>query len=402
MTTIKKILVPYKKQIWQAINQSRKLLVSNSQSIPVLSKYIDLPKGYYTTSVEYWNSCQAENFSEVKYTQFLPSSLSYRNPPKSLSDIHWKFDGRCIHSNPETFVISIPNGRVIGNAGTVITHDNKFLSDVSDIVSSEKHIFPYLKLPKRELIPETVTVLATGAGGKYYHWILEALPRLEILKNTLPNGLDSIDKFIVNKGISAIPETLEILGIPSNKLLYCDSNSHIQAKTLVVPSLAGSVGDPPSWVCNFLRESFLKCKQDINTPSKIYISRGKAQYRRVTNEESVLNYLSNHGFTPICLEEHSFSMQITLLSNAKVVVASHGAGLSNLIWCNPGTKVLEMFSPNYVNVCFWAIANQLKLDYFYLIGDGKRPPDYSDPHLVHDNITVAIDELNLILRTIIK
>ncbi|MBC6435313.1 glycosyltransferase family 61 protein [Nostoc sp. HG1] len=290
------------------------------------------------------------------------------------------------------------NGRVIGNAGTVITHDDRFLCDVSGIESSEHHVFPYLKLPKCEQVSETVAVLATGAGGKYFHWLLDALPRLEIIKKTLPKGLDSIDKYIVNRGISAIPESLEVLGISSNKLLFCDSNFHIQPTSLVIPSLPGSIGDPPAWVCKFLRESFLKNKADINTPSRLYISRAKAEYRRVKNEENVVKCLSNYGFTVVYLEEYSFAMQIALLSNAEVIVAPHGAGLSNLIWCNPGAKVLEIFSPNYVNVCFWAIANQMELEYFYLIGHGVKSVDYFDPHLIHDDINVAIDELILILK----
>ncbi|MBN3898303.1 MAG: glycosyltransferase family 61 protein [Nostoc sp. NOS(2021)] len=405
MIALKKIVKSYvyKKQIWLFANQIRNWLVNAAQSLPLLSKYINLPKGYYASSVEYWQLCQTKNLNDVIYTKFLPPSVSQRNSPKSISgETHWKFDARYIHSNPETFVISIANGRVIGNAGTVITHDDRLLCDVSGIESSEHHVFPYFKLPKCEQVSETVAVLATGAGGKYFHWLLDALPRLEILKKTLPKGLDSIDKYIVNRGISAIPESLEILGISSKKLLFCDSNFHIQAASLVIPSLPGSIGDPPAWVCKFLRENFLKNKADINTPSRLYISRAKAEYRRVKNEENVVKCLSNYGFTAVYLEEYSFAMQIDILSNAEVIVAPHGAGLSNLIWCNHGAKVLEIFSPNYVNVCFWAIANQIGLEYFYLIGDGKKPVDYFDPHLIHDDINVPIDELTLVLKAIFK
>jgi capsular polysaccharide biosynthesis protein len=402
MIALKKIVKSYiyTNQVWLLANQIRNWLVNTAKSLPLLSKYINLPKGYYASSVEYWQLCQTENLNDVTYTKFLAESISHRTPPKSISgETHWKFNGRYLHSNPETFVISIANGRVLGNAGTVITHDDKLLCDVSGIQSSEHHIFPYLNLPKCEQLSETVAVLATGAGGKYFHWLLDALPRLEILKKTLPNGLDGIDKYIVNRGISAIPESLENLGVPSNKLLFCDSNFHIQPTSLVIPSLPGSIGDPPAWVCKFLRENFLGKKADANTPRKLYISRNKAEYRRVKNEENVVKCLSNYGFTAVYLEEYSFAMQVALLSNAEFIVAPHGAGLSNLVWCTPGTKVLEIFSPNYVNVCFWAISNQVGLEYFYLIGDGKKPVDYFDPHLIHDDINVPIDELNLILKT---
>ena len=112
--------------------------------------------------------------------------------------------------------------------------------------------------------------------------------------------------------------------------------------------------------------------------------------------------LATFGFTPIWLEEHDFATQVALFSSAEFIVAPHGAGLTNLIWCNSSAKVLEIFSPNYVNVCFWAIANQIEMEYFYLIGDGERPPDYIDPHLIGDNINVPIDELRQSLDILLK
>ena len=108
------------------------------------------------------------------------------------------------------------------------------------------------------------------------------------------------------------------------------------------------------------------------------------------------------GFTPIWLEDHNIATQIALFSGAEFIVAPHGAGLTNLIWCNSSAKVLEIFSPNYVNVCFWAIANQVGMEYFYLIGEGKKPPEYIDPHLVGDNINVPIEELHRSLDILLK
>ncbi len=52
-------------------------------------------------------------------------------------------------------------------------------------------------------------------------------------------------------------------------------------------------------------------------------------------------------------------------------MAPHGAGLTNLIWCAPHTKVLEIFSPLYVNLCYWAIASITQADYYYLLGDAE-------------------------------
>ena len=175
-----------------------------------------------------------------------------------------------------------------------------------------------------------------------------------------------------------------------------------------MPSIPGVASIPrvnnqfPAWGFDFLRENFLPCKANINPIPRLYISRSKARYRRVQNEEAVIQCLSKFGFTPVWLEEYDFATQIALFSGAEVIISPHGAGLTNLIWCNLGTKVLEVFSPNYVNPCFWTIANQVGLEYFYIIGKGRRPPNLCDPYLVQDCIEVPIEELEQGLEKLLK
>ncbi|PSP09012.1 MAG: hypothetical protein BRC54_00320 [Cyanobacteria bacterium SW_7_48_12] len=76
----------------------------------------------------------------------------------------------------------------------------------------------------------------------------------------------------------------------------------------------------------------------MDSPTRLYISRSKAKYRIITNEENVIQCLLKFEFTPVWLEEHNFATQIALLSNAEVVVAFHGTGLTNLIWFEPGLR----------------------------------------------------------------
>jgi hypothetical protein len=79
-------------------------------------------------------------------------------------------------------------------------------------------------------------------------------------------------------------------------------------------------------------------------------------------------------------------------------VAPHGAGLANLLLCRPGTKVLELYEPNYVNTVYWYLSNHFGLDYYYMFGEGERLPDTSgvgDADCRTDDITVdlrALDE----------
>ena len=395
-----------KESIRRILKSFKKNIVNIFKCLPVNSKYLGPPKGYYATSKEYWNTCQTNDLNNVQYIPFLQSNTFQRTPPKSIYEVnHWKFNNMYCHTNSETFVLSASNCRIFGDMGAVITHDDKLLLDVSQYFGGGEHfVFSYLKLPVCQQTNMTIAILSTSGCEGYFHWLIEAIPRVEILRKSLPNGLEGIDKFIVNKAdkLPIIIESLSLLNIPLDKLIFSDVSTHIQAKMLVIPSLAGYTGNPSAWACEFLRESFLKHKIDIKPIGKIYISRSRAKYRKIVNEESVIACVSKFGFTPIYLEEHTFAMQIAILSNAEVIVAPHGAGLSNLIWCKAGTKVLEIFSPNYVNVCFWAIAEQVGLDYFYLIGDGEKPSEGFDPQMFQENISVSLPKLSRSLEMILN
>lgn len=59
--------------------------------------------------------------------------------------------------------------------------------------------------------------------------------------------------------------------------------------------------------------------------------------------------MQSRGFGIFHLENMGFSEQVSLFYNAKVIVAPHGAGLANLVFCNMQPTVLEFFSHKYYN-----------------------------------------------------
>ncbi|HLO51183.1 MAG TPA: glycosyltransferase family 61 protein, partial [Kamptonema sp.] len=92
-------------------------------------------------------------------------------------------------------------------------------------------------------------------------------------------------------------------------------------------------------------------------------------YRRVMNEDDVMEELGKFGFVRIFLESMPLQEQIALFFHAKVIVAPHGSGLTNTIFCQPGTKVIELVSPHYVGHYYWGTSHYLKLKHYYLTGE---------------------------------
>jgi len=60
------------------------------------------------------------------------------------------------------------------------------------------------------------------------------------------------------------------------------------------------------------------------------------------------------------------------------------------VYCQPGTKVIEFFSPYYLNPCFKKLCALLKLEHTALVGPGGRHllRAQKDTHYVWANIRV--------------
>jgi capsular polysaccharide biosynthesis protein len=316
----------------------------------------------------------------LRYSEWASACENARKPAKAFHKKHPFFDPESPYLRgqyPDTFVISIPEGRIAGGKGAVITHDLKLLGDVSiDWSASPRDArrHPLLtkkKLPTAQRLPGISTVLATSESAGFFHWMTDALPRLEILRRASATGWDTIDHFLIGEGCHAIRESLRLLGIKESKLVVTRRDSHFVCDLLVVPSFHGAPGNMPPWAIEFLREQFLGSSSLPKSRRRIYVSRANASGRKIANEEEILPILTSRGFVCSELEEMSLSAQIELFSKAEAVVAPHGAGLTNLVWCAPHTKVLEIFSPLYVNFCYWAIASVTQADYYYLLGNAE-------------------------------
>ncbi len=57
---------------------------------------------------------------------------------------------------------------------------------------------------------------------------------------------------------------------------------------------------------------------------------------------SFFNSVSSKGGKTVELDEMEMSDQVKLFAGASVIIGQHGAGLSNIMFCSPGTKVVEI------------------------------------------------------------
>ncbi len=133
---------------------------------------------------------------------------------------------------------------------------------------------------------------------------------------------------------------------------------------------------------------------------KVYIDRSNATKRRIINEVEIKEYLLSKNFICAKLEELTVDEQLILFRNATHVIAVHGAGLTNIAFCKPKTKIIEILPPLCATNAFWKLAKAMDLDYDTILAtDPDYPtPDYSN--WIHNpkkynrqDVLVSLEEL---------
>ena len=125
---------------------------------------------------------------------------------------------------------------------------------------------------------------------------------------------------------------------PHLKYFVMEKNTAVQFRHLIVPSMTNrddGVTNPKmiEWLRTF--------GPPKSTPDrKIFITRNDAKTRKLVNQQELLLALA--GFEPIELSKYTVTEQMQIFDSATHIVATHGAGLTNLLWSQHGTKVIEI------------------------------------------------------------
>lgn len=368
------------------------------------NKVVFSPVSEFWTSSEKWAESAGNTQNRPHFIKIDQSETIQRNLPGTIDKtVHWKFRQNLKRELPGTFLVKIPEGRVTGQ-GYVINSRNELLGDLSKVIHKADYLtdyssHPVLKseLPPVERINGKVAVLSVPfAGTNYYHWMMDLLPRLKLIEKG-GVSLDSIDYFVVNDNVSRFQqETLRHLGISRGKVLVSQWHPHIQATELIVPSFPCDTGNFAEWQCNWLREVFAP-KEKAEPFRRLYLNRRKVSYRKILNEQAIEDLLIPMGFESIDPANYSILEQARMFSEAEIIIAPHGAALTNLVFCQPHTKVIELLHHSAVNLMFWAISEAVGLDYHYLLAEGERPADEVDLYENFVNLRFSTEDLSKML-----
>jgi glycosyltransferase involved in cell wall biosynthesis len=238
-------------------------------------------------------------------------------------------------------------------------------------------------------------IFFNGNLQNYYHWMVEGLLSLDILSRTL--GFDSNVKIALPKSRRIAErfdhrDSLKAVGLDRYDIVDVAENL-IKVQEAIWVDSGDLVEDmPAAYVKDFQKRVAVRYAGLCGPRNRrLFIAR-KGPTRTIDNIEQVQALLGRYEFETVYLEDKSIIDQILLFQSAQFVVGAHGAGLSNLLFCEPGTKVIEFMPSVELRPYFWLLSDKLALLH------GMQFCTPSGPQGFQSALTVDVDKLERLFR----
>jgi capsular polysaccharide biosynthesis protein len=246
---------------------------------------------------------------------------------------------------------------------------------------------------KAKRVRGTVLMLAHRFQHNYFHWLFDVVAKMAVIEHEAVR----FDAVYVDQSQPFQVQSLVRLGIDPGKVIECNAAPLIHATSLVAVANEHAFPRPPAWACRYLATRLGGNAVCVGS-QRLYVSRADAGSRRVLNETAVMALLEGFGFRCVTLSSMSLDEQIAAFQSCEIVVGAHGAGLSNIVFCRPGTKILELSAPRYVFGCWFDVARKCALDYFLVRSVGIDLQQWHGWSHQDDDFEVDLHDLCTVLQ----
>ena len=279
-----------------------------------------------------------------------------------------------------SFIAQIPEGRVISGGFFVADRDDDIHAD------SFRAFGSLLKEGFRDLgsrnlsrprssrleLREPAVVLGVQTNRNYFHWLMEALPRLWLARDQcMLEGRRVL--------VPALQPWMErmaaVCGVFPDQMLVPPADELI-CEDLLMPARG-------LWNINtFTPHAFalvaeLAGRAEPVVRQRLFVSRQRAASRRIVNEDEIFDIAAQFGFIRVFPEAMSFEEQIETFASAEAVAGALGAGLANAAFMPAGAALIE-FSPEGREadaVLFANLAHHRGLPYAGVVGPFSDAPE---------------------------
>ncbi|AXR77192.1 glycosyltransferase family 61 protein [Natrarchaeobaculum sulfurireducens] len=257
----------------------------------------------------------------------------------------------------EPFVTSFSDGSVLGPSGLGIVGERPIADTVSDpwherrrleVAIASAGATHGIRSARRRLFSRSSSTCGSISASStyeavtpivpqwknYFHWTVECLLRVRPLEAYAQHTGIRPTLLIPASPADWMIEGLNAVGWAGHTARLREPAVH--ASTLVVPSHP----EPTPADCQWLQEMFGVA--DKQGTERIFISRNDATLRRIVNESSVKNVLTEYNIRPVVLSDMTVHEQASLFAQASLIIAPHGAGLTNCVFSTNAT-VIELY-----------------------------------------------------------
>ncbi|GEM_PF-3263461 len=283
-------------------------------------------------------------------------------------------------------VYTFQNAYLIGENAVGLTNDGNIILDTAMDLPNVLHkcnprlLMNYDKTPSDISIKRAVSLVHIFCNAhyvNYFHWINDSLLLLEGLE-AYQNHNDV--RVIINDNTTSFQlEYLSLLGYKKEQLVTWGNYKKASIQELIVVK-SRRTGTNMDEIVAPQALTWLNCKlrssvrPNINLPKRVFLTRQHTSSRRIVNYDELQPILNGFDITVVNTDELNVTEQIQLFRNIELIVAPHGAGLTNIIFSNQLT-ILELIGnvdtpDDFQWYCaYYSIAQVMQHRYSYIEGE---------------------------------
>jgi hypothetical protein len=300
--------------------------------------------------------------------------------PRNAMEQSWK---RGVFAARDIEVFDIPGAYLIDEC-LVLDRHLQIIENVSDVYSEAEIERSILAIQEREAshrmphYDRPGIVSKRRAANNYGHFLMEMLPMAVLGQlNAGTSDVWYIVHHVLAPTLDAVFRAFRLLGAPLSRVLAPTWVEPVWFDRLIIVRGLTAHGTFMSPLALFGAERLGQAlaARDGGIPDKryerIFVRRvpGWGRGRDMHNEEEVSRRLGALGFVDIEPGAMPLEEQIRAFASARQVVGVVGAAMTNIAFCQSGTKVTMLWPGSFPDTFFWYIATHRRLDYLEIRGD---------------------------------
>ena len=308
----------------------------------------------------------------VEWREIFPEAPATPPAPYFCSDPNVSFALPPPGRWPAAGVAIIPGGRVLDEHGWVVGEHDTFLGEFCQLGNDRRsRVNHVLKLnPPRRLNGRTLNLCSAHAGVNYYHYVVDAIGRSTLVTRAGFSWSDFDHILLPRYRTPATAEIDAAMGIPMDRVIRVQRREQFVCDVLVQPSFPGLNTRTPPWVVAYYQNLF----PTSSRPRTRRIYFGREGKRSAINSAEIDACVAAAGFEKVdpmktpCFRE--------VLGEASHVIGVHGAALTNLLFCQPGTRILEVMPTDvsgfFSRYYYYTLCSGGKMPYGAVVGQSLR------------------------------